>query len=109
MATFFKNKVVNNVGTTPVQLAQTPAGTRATAIGLSITNLTESIVSVSVLLTDETSTTGYFLKDVEIAPQSSLRAINGGEKLIIAAENELTVVANIPNAVDCILSYVEIV
>lgn len=108
MATFFKNKVVNNVGTVPVQLAQTIAGTRATAIGLSITNLTEIIVSVSVTLTDETSTTGYFLKDVEIPPQSSLRAINGGEKLIIASENELKIVANIPNAVDVILSYVEI-
>lgn len=108
MATFFRNKVVNNVGTTPVQLAQLGYGTRATAIGLSITNLTESMVSVSVLLTDDTSTTGYFLKDVEIAPQSSLRAINGGEKLIIASENELTVVASVANAVDCILSYVEI-
>lgn len=108
MATFFKNKVVKNVGTSPVQLAQTGESTRATAIGLSITNLTESIVSVSVMLTDDSSTTGYYLKDVEIAPQSSLRAINGGEKLIIAASNELTAVANIPNAVDIILSYVEI-
>jgi hypothetical protein len=61
------------------------------------------------MLTDDSSTTGYYLKDVEIAPQSSLRAINGGEKLIIAASNELTAVASVPNAVDIILSYVEIV
>jgi hypothetical protein len=109
MATNFKNKVAKNVGTTPVQLAQTTSAQRATAIGLSVTNLTETIVTVSVLLTDDSSTTGYFLKDVEIAPQSSLRAINGGEKLIIAPDNELIAYANMPDAVDIILSYVEIV
>ena len=108
MATNFRNKVAQNVGTTPVQLVETLPGIRATAIGLSLTNLTESLVTVSVLLTDDTNTSGFFLKDVEIAPQSSLRAINGGEKLIIAPENELTVYANTPNAVDVILSYVEI-
>ncbi|NDG28481.1 hypothetical protein EB118_00055 [bacterium] len=109
MATYFRTKVVKNLGVTPTQVVQIAETSKATAIGMSLTNLTESIVSVSVLLTDGSSTQGYFLKDVEIPPQTSLRAINGGEKLIIAAGNELTAYANVQNAVDIILSYVEII
>lgn len=109
MATYFRTKVVKNVGVTPVQVVQISETSKATAIGMSLTNLTESIINVSVLITDDTSTTGFYLKNVEIAPQSSLRAINGGEKLVIASRNEVTAYANVENAVDIVLSYVEIV
>ena len=108
MATFFKNKVVTNVGTTPVQLLQTSPSIRATVIGLSITNLTDSFVYVSVLITDETSTTGYYIKDTIVPANTSLRLVNQGEKLIIAPANEVKVSASVDNAVDCIISYVEI-
>lgn len=108
MATFFKNKVVTNVGTTPVQLLQTSPSIRATVIGLSITNLTDSFVYVSVLITDETSTTGYYIKDTIVPANTSLRLVNQGEKLIIAPANEVKVSASVDNAVDCIMSYVEI-
>ena len=39
MATFFRNEVVKNVGTTPVKVIETNGATRATVIGLSFTNL----------------------------------------------------------------------
>ena len=41
MATLFKNKVVNNIGVVPVDVYETNGSTRATVIGLSLTNLTE--------------------------------------------------------------------
>ena len=44
-----------------------------------------------------------------IAPSASLRAINGGEKLILPQSNSLFVTADQDDAVDVILSYVEIV
>jgi hypothetical protein len=110
MATLFKNKVLKDVGTVPTQVVQTADNARATVIGLSLTNLlADKAVMVSIMLTDETSTTGYFIKDVMIAPNGSLRAVNGGEKLIIAPSNELMVVASADNSVDVLMSYVEIV
>ena len=110
MATLFKNKVLKEVGQTPVQLAQTAANARATVIGMSLTNLlADKAILVSVMLTDETSTTGYFIKDVMIPPNSSLRAVNGGEKLILASSNELMVVSSVANSLDVLMSFVEIV
>ena len=50
MATLFKNKVVNAVGVLPVDIYEADASTRATVIGLSLTNLTQSFVYVDVLL-----------------------------------------------------------
>ena len=44
-----------------------------------------------------------------IAPNASLRAINGGEKLIMPGDNVLYVQADQDDAVDVIFSFVEIV
>ena len=44
MATIFKNKVVKDVGVVPVDIYETNASTRATVIGMSLTNLTQSFV-----------------------------------------------------------------
>ena len=52
--------------------------------------------------------TGFIVKDVLIAPNSSLRVLNSGEKLIVASQNSLNVQSNINDSLDCVLSYVEI-
>lgn len=111
MATFFKNSVIKDIGTVPVRVLQTtpgPTGTRATVIGLSLANLTESVITASVMIKDDTSVTGYYIKNVMIAPQASLRVVNGGEKLILAPGNELLVSSNTSDAIDAVVSYVEI-
>lgn len=108
MATTFKNKNVVQVGTIPVDILETTAAQRATIVGLSLTNLTESFVYVTVLINDDTSVQGHYLKDVLIPANTSLRAVNGGEKLILAPENKLSVKASVSDSVDVLLSYVEI-
>jgi hypothetical protein len=108
MATTFKNVVVKGVGTTQATLVQTTNLTRCTVIGLSLTNITGSNTIVDVLVEDDTSTQGYYVKGVIIPPGSSLRVVNQGEKLIMATENQLLVRASQPNSVDAIVSYVEI-
>ncbi len=108
MANFFKNKVVNDVGTTPIQILETTASTRATIIGCSLANLTGSNILASITITDDASTVGYYMKDIIIAPNSSLRVVNGGEKLILAPENSLHVFCSQEDALDLVLSYVEI-
>lgn len=52
--------------------------------------------------------TSYFLKNIMIAPQSSLKAITNSEKLVIAPDNELKISANANNSVDAVVSFVEI-
>lgn len=108
MATNFKNKVGANIGTTPVTLITAGESSKITIIGFTLTNLTEGIVVASVTVTDDTATTGHFIKNVPIPPNQSLRIVNGGEKLIIAPSNSVAVVANQSSALDVIVSYVEI-
>jgi hypothetical protein len=109
MATFFRNKVVKNVGTVPVTITTMNASQRSTVIGMSLTNLTDGFVYASVLVKDDTSVEGYYAKDVPIAQGTSLRIVNQGEKLILAPENEISVVSNVDDSLDVILSYVEVV
>tara|TARA_B110000977_G_C10892541_1_gene422012 strand:- start:333 stop:662 length:330 start_codon:yes stop_codon:yes gene_type:complete len=108
MATFFRNKVINEVGTVPIQVIATSPTQRATIIGLSLANITNSTVLASITIEDDTSVTGYYIKDIIIPPNSSLKVLNGGEKLILAPSNALNVLCSQTAAVDCILSYVEI-
>jgi len=109
MATQFKNKVVKEVGTVPILAIETDAATRSTIVGLSLANLTESVVGASVLVHDDTSVEGYFMKDVMVPPNTSLRALAAGEKLILAPSNQLYLVSNQIESLDAVISYVDIV
>jgi|TARA_B100001059_G_C17292466_1_gene313417 hypothetical protein len=109
MATQFKNKVVKEVGTVPILAMETDAATRSTIVGLSLANLTEGVVTASVLVHDDTSVEGYFMKDVMVPPNTSLRALSAGEKLILAPSNQLYLVANTIESLDAVISYVDIV
>jgi len=109
MATTFKNKVIKEVGLEPVLALETNLGTRSTIIGLSLANLTEFPVYASVLVNDDTSVQGYYLKDVLVPPNTSLRALSAGEKLILAPDNQLYLVADVDESLDAVISYVDIV
>jgi|TARA_B110000240_G_scaffold112510_1_gene126341 hypothetical protein len=109
MATQFKNKVIREIGPVPILALDTDAATRSTIIGLNLANLTDFIVYASVLIHDDTSVEGYFMKDVMVPPNSSLHALAAGEKLILAPTNELYLVADQDAALDAVISYVDIV
>ena len=109
MATILRNKVVNNVGVVPIDVIETTGAQRATVIGMSLTNLTQSFVYVDILLQDDTSVTGYYLKQTLLPANTSLRVISTGEKLILAPTNKLQVRSSIDDSVDVIVSYAEIV
>ena len=109
MATTFRNKVIKEVGTMPILALETDANTRSTIVGLSLANLSETAIYVSVLVHDDTSVEGFYLKDVMVPPNTSLRALSAGEKLILAPENQLYLVADEDDALDAVISYVDIV
>jgi len=109
MATTFRNKVVSNIGTARQEVLATNENTRTTVVGFSLANLTDGVVLVDVELQDDTSTTGYYAKEMILPPNTSLRVLNGGEKLILAPSNNMYVRSNVDESIDCVLSTVEIV
>jgi hypothetical protein len=102
------NKVYNNVGKTEITLITTANNQKAACVGLSLANITQNSIKASVMLEDDSATKGYYIKDLSIAPGSSARIINGGEKLLLAPENSVSVVCDTNNALDVIFSLVVI-
>lgn len=109
MATFFRNTVVKNVGKVPVNVLETTASQRATVLGISFTNLTDKFVYCDVEIQSDDSVRGFYLKDSVLPSGTSLRAVSTGEKLILAPSNQMWVSCSLNDAVDVIISYVEIV
>tara|TARA_B110000503_G_scaffold47027_1_gene76655 strand:+ start:2680 stop:3009 length:330 start_codon:yes stop_codon:yes gene_type:complete len=109
MATTFRNKVVSEIGTELVEVLATNDNNRITVVGFSLANLTEGVVLIDVTLRDADSTTGYYAKELILPPNTSLRVLNGGEKLILTPNNNLYVRSNVDNSLDCVLSTVEII
>src|SRR6056300_483554 len=108
MATLLKNTVIKNCGTVPVLIYETLPTTRVTILGLSFTNLTDQFVYVDVLVEDDTSVSGYYLKDSILPAGTSLRAVSTGEKLVLAPSNKLLVRSSLDDWVDVKVSYGEI-
>jgi len=109
MATTFENKILKDIGELPVLAIETGAGTRSTIIGLQLSNLTESVVYASVTIKDSDSVHGYFIKDVMIPPHGSLKALSGGEKIILSPSNQLYISSDEDDSIDAVISYVDIV
>ena len=109
MATLFKNKVVKDIGKFPITAIATDASTRSTIVGITVANLTTDTVKVSLIVGDDTSVKGFYLKDVAIPTNATLKVIGAGDKLILAPENSLEIQADEDDALDAVISYVDIV
>ena len=109
MASFFRTKVSKNIGTTPVDVLATSTGNRFTLIGCNLANTTDYDVIVDVTITDASNVTGYYIKQLVIAPYTSAKVVTNGEKIILAENTTMTVVSDTDNSIDLIASYAEIV
>jgi len=113
MATFFRNKLQAGIGTSEVEVISVDTSSRVTVIGTSLTNLTGGIVLATIRIANTVASSpndsAYYIKDVVVPPNQSLRVINGGEKLVLAGDMKVYVKANVAASLDFIASYVEIV
>jgi uncharacterized membrane protein YeiH len=109
MASFFRTKVVKNIGTTPIDVLQTSVGNRFTIIGCNLANTTDDDVIVDITVTDSTAVTGYYIRQLVIAPYTSAKVVTNGEKIILAESTTMTIVADTANSIDLVASYAEIV
>jgi hypothetical protein len=109
MATNFRHSVNTSIGTIPVDVLQIPSGVRATVIGCNIANVTEyDTVTVNVYIVDENSTQAYYVKGLPIPPNTSVKVITNGEKLIMPETSGIRIVSDVEDSIDTTISYVEI-
>ena len=109
MATTFNNVLKSELGTTETLALTSASNARVTVIGLSLTNLTGSVILASIrVVNNSTSDTAYYLKEVPVPPNQSLRVINGGEKLVLSSDTSLYVQASQADSLDLVMSYVSI-
>lgn len=109
MATTFSNVLESELGTTETLVLTSASNERITVIGLSLTNLTGSVILGSIrVVNNTTSASAYFVKEVQIPPNQSLRVINGGEKLVLSANTSVYIQASQDATLDLVMSYVAI-
>jgi hypothetical protein len=109
MPTVFKHAVTTEIGITPVDVLDIPAGVRATVIGCNIANVTDyDTVAVDVYVIGADTTLSYYVKQIPIPPNTSLKVITNGEKLILPESTGLRIVSDVENSLDATISYVEI-
>jgi hypothetical protein len=109
MPTTFRHAVNKNIGTTPVDVVQVPVGFRATVIGCNIANITDyDTVSVDVFVISEDSEQATYVKGIAIGPNSAVKIITNGEKLILPETSGLRIKSDTEDSIDVVVSYVEI-
>lgn len=109
MPTIFKHAVNTEIGTTPIDVLQIPPGVRATVIGCNIANITEyDTVVINMYVIDESSTQAHYVRGLVIPPNTSVKVITQGEKLILPSSSGIRIVSDTENSVDTTISYVEI-
>jgi hypothetical protein len=109
MPTLFRHAVTTSVGTTPVDVLQIQEGVRATVIGCNIANVTDyDTAVVNMYVVDEFSTQATYARGIIIPPNSTVKVITQGEKLILPATSGIRIESDTENSIDVTVSYVEI-
>jgi hypothetical protein len=109
MPTVFKHSLVTQIGTNPTDVVEIGGGVRATVIGCNLANVTEyDVIVADVLIVGADTTVSYYIKGLAIPPNSSVKLITQGEKLILPENTELRIVSDTADSIDATVSYVEI-
>lgn len=94
------NRVVKNIGTELTEVLSSTAFERYTLIGLSLTNVTDLIITVDIVIDG-----AYYLKNILLPNRTSLRAVSTGEKLVLGYNTKVEVRSSVADSVDVITSY----
>jgi hypothetical protein len=109
MPTIFKHSLVTEVGTTPTEIVEIGAGVRATVIGCNLANITDyDTVVADLQVIGADTTVSYYIRGLVIPPNTSVKVITQGEKLILPETTGLRLVSDTPDSIDATVSYVEI-
>lgn len=109
MPTLFKHSLITQVGTNPTDILEVGAGVRATVIGCNLANVTEyDTVTADLQIVGADTTVAYYVRGITIPPNTSVKVVTQGERLIMPENTELRLVADTADSLDATVSYVEI-
>lgn len=109
MPTTFKHTTTASIGTSPMDVLAVETGYRATVIGCNLANITDyDTVNIDVFVYGEDSAPAYYVKGLTIPPNTAVKIISNGEKLILPANTGLRIVSDLADSVSAVVSYVEI-
>jgi len=109
MANTFKNSISGSIGITETTVYTTPALTTTTVIGVSVANVENSNISVSVKIYDNSASTDvYLVKNALISPGSNLVLVGGEQKVVLEPADYLTLQSSVTASADVVVSVLEI-
>ena len=109
MPTIFKHQLTKDVGQVPTDIVLIPAGVRATVIGCNLANVTAyDTVVADLLIVGEDTTVNYYVKGLIIPPNTTVKVVTQGEKLILPAGTAMRLISDTIDSIDATVSYVEI-
>ena len=104
MAQNFRRYTSNAVGTSPATLFT--ANSYDTVIGISVSNITSSAISVDVYINDGSNDI-YLVKDAPITAGGALQVVDGGAKFVVESGDALKVVSDTASSLDVWVSTVD--
>jgi len=108
MANTFNNKITTAVGTVQTEVYATDANTKATVIGINISNNTTATIVADIVIEDALATQANIVKGVRIPTGTALAAIGGDQKLVMVENNRLLVQTDTAASSDVTVSILEI-
>ena len=107
MANTFKNAVSSAIGTSQTSVYTVPASTTTTVIGLTVSNITASAITVDVELYDNSATAYVVIgNDISIPANSTLSFISG-QKIVLAESDKLAVTSSASSSLNVVASILE--
>jgi putative AlgH/UPF0301 family transcriptional regulator len=108
MANTFKNAVSSAIGTSQTSVYTVPASTTTTVIGLTVSNITASAITVDVVLTDTSATTDvYLVKGATVPVGGALVPVGGDQKVVLETTDIIKVTSDTASSADVIVSVLE--
>jgi hypothetical protein len=102
MANTFKNSIQGPAGTAGLSVYTCPSATSATVIGVNVANI------VTQNTDNSAGVTKYLIKGAVI-PQGSATILVGGEqKVVMEANDSITVTSDVDDSADVVISVLEI-
>jgi hypothetical protein len=106
MPTIFRSSVKDKIGNLETLVTVQP-GVKVTVIGYNVVNVTNELVTINSYVIDNDTPT-FYVKDLLIPPQTTVKLVTNGEKLILDTDSLLQIESNRPDSIDVTVSYVEI-
>ena len=113
MANAFLSETDTAIGTSAATVFTCPASTEVTVIGMSISNIVTSQITVDVQLDASGRTSGaedsvYLVKEAPVPVGGSLIVVGGDQKVVMEPGDTITVESDTASSADVILSHLDI-